>query len=105
MSPSDTVKPEVSLPDTTVAALRPLPPSAKLVAKILEYEGRLTQSQLAHETLLANRTVREALNQLEDAGVVTSRPSVMDARQRVYSLQDAGVDSPQTTRVAPTTSR
>lgn len=71
-----TVNPEPSLPNETVAALRPLPPpSAKLVAKPLEYENR-TQSKLAHETPLANRTVREALNQLEDAGIVTSRPSV-----------------------------
>ena len=96
------MKPEPSFPDETVAALRPLPPSAKLVAKPLEYEGRLTQSQLAHETLLANRTVREALNQLEETGIVTSRPSVMDARQRIYSLQNTETDTPQTSGLAPT---
>lgn len=70
----------------TAGALTELPPSAKLVAKTLEYEGASTQSQLADSTLLSPRTVRSALRTLEEHGVVTSRISLMDARQRVYSL-------------------
>ena len=66
--------------------LRPLPPSAKLVAKVLEYQGTLTQSQLADETLLPPRTVRYALNRLNEEGIVESRFSFTDARQRIYSL-------------------
>lgn len=66
--------------------LRELPPSAKLVAKVLEYNGSLTQSQLAEETLLPPRTVRYALTRLEDAGVVGSRFSFSDARKRIYTL-------------------
>jgi len=66
--------------------LRELPPSAKLVAKVLEYESTLTQAQIADSTLLSSRTVRSALGRLEDRGLVTSRNSVMDARQQVYSL-------------------
>jgi len=61
-------------------------PSAKLVAKVLEYDGTLTQSQLADETLLPPRTVRYALNRLEDVGVVDSRFSFADARKRIYTL-------------------
>jgi hypothetical protein len=38
--------------------VRELPPSAKLVAKVLDYEETLTQSQIAEETLLPARTVR-----------------------------------------------
>lgn len=68
-------------------ALRDLPPSAKLVAKILEYEGDSTQAELAESTLLPARTVRYALTQLEEKGLVTSRISFMDARQRIYSLE------------------
>ncbi|WP_229115558.1 MarR family transcriptional regulator [Halapricum desulfuricans] len=68
-------------------ALRELPPSAKLVAKALEYNDQLTQSQLAEETLLPGRTVRYALNRLEEIGVVDARFSFTDARKRVYSLQ------------------
>lgn len=68
------------------APVRELPPSAKLVAKVLEYNDTLTQSQLAEETLLPPRTVRYALNRLEDAGVVDSRFSFSDARKRLYTL-------------------
>ena len=63
-----------------------LPPSAKLVAKVLEYNGTQTQSQLAEETLLPARTVRYALTRLEDVGVVDSRFSFADARKRIYTL-------------------
>ncbi|PSP87677.1 ArsR family transcriptional regulator [Halobacteriales archaeon QS_4_66_20] len=66
--------------------LRELPPSAKLVAKVLEYNDSLTQSQLAEETLLPPRTVRYALTRLEDAGIVDSRFSFSDARKRIYTL-------------------
>ncbi|MBV0900639.1 MarR family transcriptional regulator [Haloarcula salina] len=68
-------------------AVRELPPSAKLVAKVLEYNDTLTQSQLADETLLPPRTVRYALNRLEEVGVVDSRFSFADARKRIYTLR------------------
>ncbi len=67
-------------------AVQELPPSAKLVAKVLEYNGALTQSQLADETLLPARTVRYALSRLEEVDVVESRFSFNDARKRVYTL-------------------
>lgn len=78
----------VSTDDSTDSwdAVRDLPPSAKLVAKVLDYNDTLTQSELAKETLLPPRTVRYALNRLEDAGVVDSRFSFSDARKRIYSL-------------------
>jgi DNA-binding MarR family transcriptional regulator len=66
--------------------VRDLPPSAKLVAKVLEYNDSLTQSQLADETLLPPRTVRYALSRLEEIGVVESRFSFADARKRIYTL-------------------
>jgi DNA-binding MarR family transcriptional regulator len=66
--------------------VREMPPSAKLVAKVLDYNDTLTQSQLAEETLLPPRTVRYALTRLEDADVVDSRFSFTDARKRLYTL-------------------
>ena len=66
--------------------VRDLPPSAKLVAKVLKYNDTLTQSQLAEETLLPPRTVRYALTRLEDEEVVDSRFSFSDARKRLYTL-------------------
>lgn len=66
--------------------IREMPPSAKLVAKVLDYNDTMTQSQLAEETLLPPRTVRYALSRLEDADVVDSRFSFSDARKRLYTL-------------------
>jgi DNA-binding MarR family transcriptional regulator len=66
--------------------LRDLPPSAKLVAKVLETEAPLSQGRLVEESLLPDRTVRYALNRLEEAGLVGSRHSVADARKQVYFL-------------------
>ena len=63
-----------------------LPPSAKLVAKVLEGDAPLSQGQLAEESLLPDRTVRYALNRLEEAGLVSSRYSFRDARKQVYYL-------------------
>lgn len=67
-------------------SVRELPPSAKLVAKVLDYNDTLTQSQLAEETLLPARTVRYALTRLEEEDVVNSRFSFSDARKRLYTL-------------------
>ncbi|GAB7092104.1 winged helix-turn-helix transcriptional regulator [Halorubrum luteum] len=66
--------------------VRDLPPSAKLVAKVLDYNDTLTQSELAEETLLPPRTVRYALSRLEEEDVVEARFSFADARKRIYSL-------------------
>ncbi|MFA9415740.1 winged helix-turn-helix domain-containing protein [Natrinema sp. HArc-T2] len=66
--------------------LRELPPSAKLVAKVLETDSPLSQGQLAEESLLPDRTVRYALNRLEDVGLIGSRYSFRDARKQVYYL-------------------
>lgn len=68
-------------------AVRDLPPSAKLVVKVLDYHGTLTQSELAEETLLPPRTVRYALSRLEEVGAVDARFSFSDARKRLYSLR------------------
>ncbi|WP_276300371.1 MarR family transcriptional regulator [Halorussus lipolyticus] len=67
--------------------LRELPPSAKLVAKVLETDAPLSQGQLAEESLLPDRTVRYALNRLEDEDLVDSRYSFQDARKQVYFLE------------------
>ena len=82
------------MPDETTISARSAPaelldlsPSAKLVAKVLEYEGESTQSDLAESTLLPPRTVRYALDQLEEAKVVSSRISFVDARKRIYTLE------------------
>jgi len=67
-------------------AIQDLPPSAKLVAIVLEHNGTLTQRELATESLLPERTVRLGLDKLQEVGVVESRASLQDARKRLYTL-------------------
>lgn len=67
--------------------LRELPPSAKLVAKVLETDAPLSQGDLAEESLLPDRTVRYALNRLDEEEIVDSRYSFQDARKQVYYLR------------------
>lgn len=77
--------------DRLMEKVRGMPPSAKLVFKVLEMEGELTQRQLTERTLLPARTVRYALSELEQRGVVEKRFSFADARQRCYSLTRSSV--------------
>jgi DNA-binding MarR family transcriptional regulator len=86
MSTLETAEPEGAEGKSGWDAVAELPPSAKLVAKTLEYNEALTQSELADETLLPPRTVRYALNRLEEVDVVDSRFSFADARKRIYTL-------------------
>ncbi|SIS18182.1 helix-turn-helix domain-containing protein [Natronorubrum thiooxidans] len=65
-----------------------LPPSGKLVLKVLSVDGAMTQSQLAAETRLSKRTVRYALDALRDAGVLHERVYFRDARKSLYSVSD-----------------
>lgn len=66
--------------------LREQPPSAKLVAIVLDRHAEMTQTELVEESLLPRRTVHHALQKLEESSLVDSRSSVSDARKRIYSL-------------------
>jgi len=66
------------------AQLSDVPPSAKLVHWDLERNGPATQGQLSERTLLSQRTIRSALDALEDAGLVEKEIYVPDARKKVY---------------------
>jgi predicted transcriptional regulator len=77
-----------------------LPPSAKLVFKVLEYNGPLTQKGIVEESMLSARTVRYALERLETIGVVDEDVYFADARQNLYQLTvetaaDGGTDEPE----------
>jgi NAD+ kinase len=63
-----------------------LPPSAKLVLKVLEYKGWLTQKEIIEETLLPSRTVRYALSLLISEGLINKHVSLRDSRQGIYSV-------------------
>lgn len=70
-------------------SLEDLPPSAKLVYKVLEYDGPLTQKGIVEESMLSARTVRYALERLEEIGVVDEDVYFADARQNLYELTTA----------------
>ncbi|WP_121821697.1 MarR family transcriptional regulator [Halostella salina] len=69
--------------------LEDLPPSAKLVFKVLEYDGPLTQKQIVQESMLSARTVRYALERLQEIGRVDEDVYFADARQSLYELTEA----------------
>jgi NAD+ kinase len=64
-----------------------MPPSAKLILKTLEYEGALSQKDLATRTMLPERTIRLSLSHLINQGYVKKKTSLRDARQRIYELK------------------
>ncbi|MBP2250817.1 DNA-binding Lrp family transcriptional regulator [Halarchaeum solikamskense] len=63
-----------------------LPPSAKLVLKVLEYNGGLTQKEIVEKSRLSQRTVRDALERLQESDVVQKDIYIPDARQNLYQL-------------------
>ncbi|UGV41846.1 winged helix-turn-helix domain-containing protein [Methanococcoides orientis] len=65
-----------------------LPPSAKLVYKVLEYGGLLTQKEIAEQSYLPPRTIRYALGRLKDENFLQERFYFKDARQSLYGLKE-----------------
>lgn len=63
-----------------------MPPSAKLVYKVLETSGLITQKDIIKKTYLPPRTVRYALNRLRDENILQVRFYFRDARQSLYGL-------------------
>jgi len=74
--------------DSDGESLSDLPPSAKLVYKVLEYNGPLTQKGIVEESMLSARTVRYALERLDEVGVVDEDVYFADARQNLYEIPD-----------------
>ncbi len=77
---------DLQVVEVEVSSKKMLPPSAKLVLKVLEYNEELTQKELVEETLLPSRTVRYALSRLESSHLIKVRFSTVDARKRIYSV-------------------
>jgi DNA-binding MarR family transcriptional regulator len=76
--------------DVYTKKIERLSPSVKLVFKVLEYKGLMTQKELVAESYLPPRTVRYALNRLKKEGILEERLYYKDARQCLY-----GVKSPE----------
>ena len=75
-------------------SIQDLPPSAKLVALVLEHNGTLTQREITTESLLPERTVRFGLKELQQVDIVESKILISDPRKRLYSLSlESSMDS------------
>jgi len=74
--------------DLDEQTLLQFPPSAKLVIKVLEHHEKLSQQELHAKTYLPSRTVRYAIQRLQQEGFIDAEVNVRDARQRLYSLDD-----------------
>ena len=72
-------------PEQRFERLLNLPPSSKLVYKVLEDESPLTQRGIRERALLPARTTRDALTKLKDADIVEEQLYVPDARKRLYA--------------------
>lgn len=72
-------------PEQRFERLVDLPPSSKLVYKILDEDEPLTQRQIRKRALLPARTTRDALTKLKEAELVEERMYVPDARKRLYA--------------------
>ncbi|WP_435098851.1 ArsR family transcriptional regulator [Halarchaeum sp. P4] len=81
--------------------LEDLPPSAKLVYKVLEYDGPKTQKGIVEESMLSARTVRYALDRLKDRNVVREDIYFADARQSLYKLTCADCEAETQNEATP----
>lgn len=79
------------------------PPSAKLVYKVLQYNGSLTQKGIVEKSMLSQRTVRDAIDRLEELGIIRESVYIPDARQSLYELTVGG-ESPTTSPETATSS-
>ncbi|MFP4188405.1 MAG: MarR family transcriptional regulator [Halobacteriales archaeon] len=72
------------MPDDTDDVFADLPPSAKLVAKVIEHEGAMDAKEVSETARLHPSTTRDALKRLAEEDVVDVR--VADGGRFVYSM-------------------
>jgi len=63
-----------------------LPPSAKLVLKVLIEKKVVRFKELQEQTKLPTRNLRYALKILREKGLIKTLPCLDDARERMYSI-------------------
>ncbi len=61
-----------------------LSPSARLVLKVLETNGWMTQKQISDQTSLPSRTVKYAIKKLKETAKLQEKPNLRDMRGKFY---------------------
>ena len=78
-------------PEHSTMKIDHLPPSSKLIWKVLSSGQDLTQKELINATLLPPRTARYAIARLREEGLLIERFSFKDSRQVIYSVKEKEV--------------
>ncbi|MFW9903632.1 MAG: winged helix-turn-helix domain-containing protein [Candidatus Thorarchaeota archaeon] len=63
-----------------------MPPSSLKIYKILQSQRQMTFKEITSQTDYSTRTVRYALRDLSDAGLIGKIPDITDLRRCYYSI-------------------
>ena len=64
-----------------------LSPATKLVLKVLQLNGWMTQKDITKETYLPQRTVKYALRNLREKKAIQEKPDLEDLRRKYYRIK------------------
>lgn len=67
--------------------MNPLPPSSKIVLRILGKEGALTHKDIVKKSHCSPRTVRYALRRLKEHELIIEKANMRDMRQIIYQFR------------------
>ncbi len=71
----------------SLEAIRSMPPSAKLLLRVLK-ENKISRfEELMDETLLSKRTLLYAIKTLKELGLIETQVCMSDARRRFYCVK------------------
>lgn len=73
--------------DISKSRFAELTPTAKLIYKLLQFNGHMTQFDLIEETRIPGRTLRRSLELLSEQGHITQKTSAGDKRKKIYYLK------------------
>jgi len=74
--------------------MNPLPPSSKIVLRILGMEGAMTHKDIVKKTHCAPRTVRYALKKLKEKNLLIEKMNMQDMRQIIYQYRLTPLQEP-----------
>ncbi|MCK9592766.1 MAG: MarR family transcriptional regulator [Methanoregula sp.] len=74
--------------------MNPLPPSSKIVLRILGTEGAMTHKDIVKKSHCAPRTVRYALKKLKEKNLLIEKMNMQDMRQIIYQYRLTPLQEP-----------
>jgi transcription initiation factor IIE alpha subunit len=69
--------------------MNPLPPSSKIVLRILGTNGAMTHKDIVEKSRCSPRTVRFALRRLKEHELIIEKANMKDMRQIIYQNRKA----------------